>query len=111
MSRCPIHSLPLVCKTTRYGKRWACPQTGCTVVRWEGETSTPADAETRAARQKAHVAFDALWAGAGASMTRDEAYRWLADLMGVFQNRAHIGMADRETCERIVREAKGPGHD
>ena len=60
----------------------------------------PADAETRAARSKAHAAFDPLWKG-GFFDTRGAAYRWLAKEMGV-EGEVHIGQSTVEQAERIT---------
>lgn len=68
----------------------------------------PANAETRYARKRAHDAFDALWlsrAGKGtraAIRARENAYRWLAEVLGVAKSEAHIGRLDRAQCERVV---------
>lgn len=72
-----------------------------------------ANAELRAAKQRAHAAFDPLWK---AKMRRDSVskgnaraagYKWLAEQLGVKASQCHIGMFDVETCERVV-EACAP---
>lgn len=59
-----------------------------------------ANAELRAAKQRAHRAFDPIWKGGHAS--RGKAYRWLAFALGIDSKKCHIGMFDVETCNRVV---------
>lgn len=63
-------------------------------------TGYPADAPTRAARLRAHEAFDAFWQRAG--MDRDRAYEYLAELMGLPRQDAHIGTFDQARCEKLI---------
>lgn len=58
-----------------------------------------ANAELRAARRRAHTAFDPLWETG--MMTRAEAYDWLAQALGQ-QRRPHIGFMNVEDCNRVV---------
>lgn len=98
--RCPIHQVKLDPRQTRYGVRWSCPVEGCTVVCWNGDTSTPADDQTRQARHAAHAIFDPLWQRAG--LSKGEAYKQLADYMGLTQKQAHIGRFTKEQCEQVL---------
>lgn len=109
MKFCPTHNRPLVPSTTKYGKRWSCTSPGCTVACWDGSTSTPADAETRAARIRFHAMFDPLWKngdmfaspdGGGKQRRRNAAYAWLASVLGIRRADAHGGMFTREQCLR-----------
>jgi len=102
---CPVHQARMTCTGTRYGLRWDCPVEGCTVMCWGGATSTPADQETRDARRAAHAAFDPLWQGRRAPMSRSEAYRWLAYVLGCNQEQAHIGHLDADMARRVAAEA------
>lgn len=61
---------------------------------------TPANAETRKARGRAHHYFDRLWKTGGAKRT--EAYAWLRIEMGLSKDKCHISMFDVEQCERAV---------
>lgn len=58
---------------------------------------TMANAELREFRQAAHRAFDPLWKGKG-SMSRNEAYAWLAGKLGLPREKTHIGMFDKQQC-------------
>lgn len=59
-----------------------------------------ANAELRAAKAKAHAAFDPLWRDR--RMTRAAAYRWLSDALGIPKARCHIGWFDVAQCEAVV---------
>lgn len=100
---CPIHSIALAEKPTRFGIRYSCPREGCTVACWSGDTSTPADAETRAVRIQAHGAFDAPWKSG--KVRRTALYRRLSEYLGVPVEKTHIGMFDRETCLKVLEFA------
>lgn len=55
----------------------------------------------RAARHKAHRAFDKTWMKRG--WDRNVAYVWLARQLGIPVEQCHFGMFTLETLERIVR--------
>jgi ssDNA-binding Zn-finger/Zn-ribbon topoisomerase 1 len=61
---------------------------------------TPANADTKRARIRAHAAFDQLWKEGG--MKRTEAYRWMQATLGLSAREAHISMLDEATCERLM---------
>lgn len=96
---CPEHVADLVRKETQYGGRYSCPVEGCTVVCWDGSTSTPADYETRQARMKAHDSFDRLWKSG--MFNRKEAYRELARYLRIKKEDAHIGQFDKTTALKV----------
>lgn len=100
--KCPTHDEVMKCERTQYGPRYACVIEGCTVVCWNGKTSTPADAETRALRHRCHTAFDTLWKLGSRFKTRTEAYRWLCEVMGLPKSEAHIGMFDKTKCLKML---------
>lgn len=62
-----------------------------------------ANKELREARKAAHAAFDPLWDGRGAEMSRTDAYSWLARVMGLTKAQCHIGDFDVEQCREVVR--------
>ena len=103
---CPKHGVSLYVCMTRYGKRFSCPEPGCTVVCWGGSTSTPADQETRDKRHEAHQLFDPMWQGPNTLMSRKEAYKWLRDVMMMGQKDCHIGMFNIEQCEKVIAACK-----
>lgn len=107
---CPTHDVALNKNHTRFGPLWTCPIPGCTVKCWDGHTSTPADDETRALRERLHALFDPLWRpgpsrrfkGPRKGGPRSHAYRWLARKMGLIAGETHIGMFDAEQCRRAI---------
>lgn len=59
-----------------------------------------ADARLRAAKIKAHAAFDAIWKSGEKS--RGGAYAWLSEAIGLPKDQCHIGMMDLEGCSAVV---------
>lgn len=59
-----------------------------------------ANAELRREKQRAHAAFDPLWMSR--EMTRQAAYAWLAQALGVSPANCHIGMFDVDACRAVV---------
>lgn len=59
----------------------------------------PANAETKAARIRAHDVFDRLWLSK-ITMTRTKAYKLLAAKLGLEE--VHIGESDIAQCGRII---------
>ena len=57
------------------------------------------DKEIRFLRVKAHGIFDQLWTSG--LMTRDAAYEWLAEQMGISVSDAHIGMMGVDDLNRV----------
>lgn len=106
--KCPTHGTPMPTTRTRYGLRYGCEVEGCTVVCWNGETSTPADAETRTLRHECHAAFDPLWQKPRGIHTRfqsrGDAYRWLRRVMETSKTTNHIGMFSAEQCRTLLEK-------
>jgi len=99
--KCPIHTdSELVRSRTKYGLRWSCPVAQCTVVKWGGSTSTPADYQTRQKRIAAHAALDRIWQSG--LMTRKAAYKALGTFMAMPSPQVHIGMFNSEQCEKVI---------
>jgi hypothetical protein len=107
---CPECGAPMILKDSKYGKFWGCSTwriTGC-----KGSTSahqatgepmgTPAKQEVKAARTRAHRAFDELWTSG--RMTRKKAYQWVQKVMGLSKRDAHIAKFDLAQCERLIDE-------
>ena len=101
---CPDHKCKLVGRSTRFSIRYYCPENDCTVVCWDGSTSTPADVETRQARIKAHNAFDKLWQSG--KMSRIKAYRKLAKVLRLKIKDTHIGQFDKKMALKTQKFAK-----
>lgn len=69
---------------------------------------SPCGPVTRAARSRAHAAFDPLWKakivrdGVAKHEARGAAYRWLATSLNIEPERCHIGMMDAVTADRVT---------
>jgi hypothetical protein len=61
---------------------------------------TLANAELRAARKRAHAAFDPSWKQT--VLSRSDAYAVLAVKLGIDYDVCHIGMFDLETCQKVI---------
>lgn len=59
-----------------------------------------AGSETRHARFTVHQSFDKMWKGR-ARMSRAEAYAWMARVLAIPVERAHIGMLNSEQCAAL----------
>jgi hypothetical protein len=65
---------------------------------------TMANRELRVLRNEAHRAFDQLHKRG--LMTREDAYRWLASVLGVPMGQAHIGCLGEYYCRRVIEESE-----
>ena len=65
---------------------------------------TPAVAKVRKARIRAHAAFDRLWQSK--LMTRDRAYAWMRERLGLTEDESHIGRFDETMCQRLVETVR-----
>jgi hypothetical protein len=82
---------------------WVCERcdarVGC-----HGESREPmgelADASLRKLRSKAHKFFDRMWQQG--HKTRNSAYFWLAEKMGLTRNECHIANFDEEDCRKVI---------
>ena len=54
----------------------------------------------RLKRMETHQVFDAFWKSQG--MTRTQAYKWLAQQMGLPENKAHIGGFEMDQCQQVI---------
>ena len=61
----------------------------------------PADGDLRNLRIQAHRKFDRIWQTG--IMTRENAYRWFADSLGLSLKDAHIGMCSEYRCKELIR--------
>jgi len=102
-----------------YGPYWSCDPCDARVGVHRG-TVRPlgrlANAELRAARIRAHAAFDPLWHRTHTAyperrnnrntlkrIGRTRAYQWLAEHLGVAVSACHIGDFDVAQCARVVQ--------
>jgi len=74
---------------------------------------TPADKETRRAREAAHAAFDPLWqkrqrlSGLSRHVARGRGYKWLAAQLSIPPKECHIGHMNAATARRVVEICRG----
>ena len=64
-----------------------------------------ANEELRIWKIRAHGAFDPIWTNR--KKKRSQAYKWLAEQMGLPEDETHIGMFDVEQCQQLDRICKG----
>lgn len=87
---------------------WHCETCGAMVGCHTG-TDIPlglmADRITRDARYRAHKAFDPLWKNG--HMVKANAYAWMAKVLGIPFEQAHIGMLNETQCEQLIKHAHG----
>lgn len=69
-------------------------------------TDTPlgtlANEELRRYRKAAHFWFDKIWKSPTKITTRDKAYKWLSKELGLPKEETHIGMFEKEQCEKVM---------
>jgi len=89
-----------------YGKSymmWLCKACGA-YVGCHNNTKKPlgtmADKELRELRMKCHALFDTLWKTG--YMKRKEAYRFLMIKLNLTNTEAHIGMFNKEICQKLI---------
>ncbi len=96
----------MILRTSRYGLFYGCsrwPDCDAThTAHPNGEPlGIPGDKATKAARIRAHDAFDTLWKDNG-PMKRGQAYRWMQKTLDLTPDEAHIGRFDIPMCERVI---------
>lgn len=107
---CPYCSCPTFLVDSKviygrsYGPVYLCLICGAYVGCHSGGTrplGSPANKALRTARHLAHAAFDPLWQSH--RMSRSRAYSWLAQQMGLPEEKTHIGMFDLDQCAQVMR--------
>lgn len=109
--RCPDCGAGMVKRDGKFGAFYGCSTfpacKGSVPCNKAGDvTATPANAETRELRRRAHIVFDALWKGGAVKGGRRGAYRWLRKVMDVTADKAHIAQFNKEQCELLIAYAK-----
>lgn len=108
---CPMCGAPMVLRKSSWGLMYGCstfPVCKAThSAHPDGKPlGTPATPEVKAARIRAHTAFDQLWQKNEFSkrtpMERGEAYAWLRKAMALTEETGHIGMFDLAQCEKLI---------
>lgn len=106
--QCPECGAPMTLRSSKFGLFYGCSQyPNCKATHGahpDGKPlGTPANAVVKQARIAAHKAFDQLWSGPKARLTRDEAYLWLQSKMGLTSAQAHIGSFDQAQCDKLIQ--------
>ena len=101
---CPFCKAQMLLTYGNFGWYYRCETLGCDCTHSCHQKSKkpmgcPADRTTREARHKAHVAFDKIWTEA--SMTRKNAYIWLAKEMET-KGECHIGSLTEQQCKKVI---------
>lgn len=65
---------------------------------------TLANGDLRALRRQTHGQFDRLYKEG--LMTKDGAYRWLGELLGLPQSQAHIGCLGEYNCRLVLEKSR-----
>lgn len=90
-----------------YGKLWLCdnyPICDAYVGTHNQDDSpigTLANRQLRQWRRNAHALFDPIWKSG--KMSRNEAYQWLCEQLGLPREETHIGMFDEARCKEVVK--------
>lgn len=98
----------MVLRNSKHGKFYGCikfPKCDATHSAHEATgkpLGIPAGKDTKKWRVNAHKAFDKLWDGPAATMTRDEAYAWMRSRMHLNAETGHIGRFDVSQCRRLI---------
>jgi len=101
----------MVLKFTRNGLFWGCARypecAGYLRAQANGQPIpfAPTPPELKPWRLAAHRVFDLLWCQAPEEerdKARDDAYRWLAQVLRCEPEAAHIGLCSRRQCLRIL---------
>jgi ssDNA-binding Zn-finger/Zn-ribbon topoisomerase 1 len=93
-----------------YGNVYICenyPKCDAFVGTHHGKTKplgTLADGRLRNKRKETHSLFDQLWKGEKKTMSRGKAYRYMAEILNIEQERAHIAMLTYEECSKLITE-------
>lgn len=104
---CPCCNGQLSIKDSQYGYFFGCSNyPNCRVThkadRLGRPIGIPADPETKGWRIKAHKIFNSLFEGDFAIMRRGQAYSYLAKIMNVPPQKAHISMFTATQCQQLV---------
>ena len=106
---CPECGGRLVLRPSQYGPFWGCENWGTTGCK--GSVSahadgrpmgTPVTAEVKKLRRQTHELFDQLWQGPKPFMTRDRAYQWMQQVMGLSAEEAHMGQFGADECRKLL---------
>ena len=87
---------------------WLCTSCNAYVGCRKGSTKplgSLADATLRIARANTHKVFDPVWKN-NKSVSRTQAYAWLAKCLNLTTNECHIALFNEELCEKTIKLCK-----
>lgn len=95
---------------------WKCLNTKCrALVSCHRNTKNPlgymATESVRLLRTECHRAFDKLWSVEESRWTRQTAYSWMADLLGIERHVANISKLNEEQLREVIRASKEMYHE
>ena len=102
-----IQDSKIVYGISDYGKIWLCdnyPECDVFVGAHKHDDKpkgTLANRQLRQWRKNAHTVFDPLWKSG--KMSRSQAYKWLAQELGLPAKQTHIAMFDVDICQQVVK--------
>ena len=101
---CKHHMVPI---TRQDGRKFLeCTRPGCGGNHMADDQGypigIPGNRWTRMMRGVAHERFDAIWKGHPYGMGRNEAYKWLSEVMGLPIQEAHFSMFDAQECTKVI---------
>ena len=109
---CPCGHKAVLARSTEvwrkdYGFIYICRRCGAYVGCHSNSSEplgTPANVTLRRLRKKCHELFDPLWLRSkNKRKNRKRAYRFLQKVLGVDEERAHIGMLTKEECKKLIK--------
>jgi hypothetical protein len=119
---CPYCRRPSECINSQilygsfYGFLWYCKKCDALVSCHKGTKEAMGRLSNSADRKwknKAHESFDSIWKSKNESikMSRQDAYAWLSDQLGIPTEYTHIGMFSPKTCQKVMDVVKSYKQD
>lgn len=104
---CPECGSDMVLRSSRFGKFFGCIKypdcSGTHSADVDGNPlGVPGDSVTKDARKRLHRQFDKLWKLD--QMSRFDAYQWLAKVMEMSPEEAHIGRFNIDQCHFVMEK-------
>ena len=95
----PRHAMLYVCKQYPKCDTYVRTHPGTTIP-----VGTPANRELRLLRNEAHKHFDRLYLSG--MMSKQDAYRWLANQLQAPMSQAHIGYLSEYYCKQVIQASR-----
>lgn len=95
----PNHAMLYVCRQYPKCDTYVRTHPGTTIP-----VGTPANRELRLLRNEAHKYFDRLYLSG--MMSKQDAYRWLANQLQAPMSQAHIGYLSEYYCKQVIKASQ-----